>query len=256
MTTTKYRTIWLSDVHLGTRGCQAEKLLEFLKQTDSEYLFLVGDIIDFWAMKRFLYWPSSHNTIIQKILRKARHGTKVIFIPGNHDEALREYVGMSFGDIELHEDYIHTLKNNEKIFCLHGDVFDVITRYHRWLAIVGDVGYECLLFLNRIQNKIRDWFSIGHWSLSAYIKQHVKEAVSFISDYEQNVVHEAKILNVNHVLTGHIHHAEISQIDGIMYYNCGDWVESCTAITETEEGNIVLLSFLNNEIVQLKGVSI
>jgi UDP-2,3-diacylglucosamine pyrophosphatase LpxH len=247
-----YRTIWLSDIHLGSRGCQAEKLLEFLKNTESETLILVGDIIDFWSLKRSPYWPTSHNTVVQKILKKSRQGTKVIYIPGNHDECLREYIGMNFGNIELHMDYTHELLNGGKIFCIHGDMYDIITRYHKWLAVIGDVGYTFLLWLNRHQNSL---LGIGHWSLSAFIKHHVKEAVSFISDYEQSVVSAAKDLGVSGVLCGHIHHAEISTIDDIMYYNTGDTVESCTAIAETDNGAMVLLSFIDSEIKQLKGHS-
>jgi UDP-2,3-diacylglucosamine pyrophosphatase LpxH len=250
-----YRTIWLSDIHLGSKGCQAEKLLDFLKNTESDYLFLVGDIIDFWSLKRSPYWPTAHNTVVQKILKKSKHGTKVIYIPGNHDEGLRDYIGLTFGNIELHEDYIHTLLNGEQIFCLHGDLYDVITRYHRWLAIVGDVGYTFLLWLNRIQNKWRTCFGYDHWSLSAFIKHHVKEAVNFISDYEHSIVAAAKEMGVSGVLCGHIHSAEITQIDNIMYYNTGDTVESCTAIAETDNGAMVLLSFINSEIEQLKGHS-
>lgn len=241
-----YRTIWISDLHLGSRGCNVDALLHFLKHTDSEYLFLVGDIIDFWALKRRVYWPTSMNTVVQKILKKARHGTKVIFITGNHDENLREYVGLSFGDIELCNDYIHTLLDKRKIFCVHGDIFDVVTKYHKWVAVLGDVGYEFLLWLNRIQNNIRSYLGFGHWSLSAYIKLRVKEAVQFISDYEHNVVREAKYFNVDGVLCGHIHHAEIKDIDGILYMNTGDFVESCTAVVEhNESGKIELLNWLD-----------
>jgi len=252
----KYRTIWLSDIHLGSKGCQADKLLYFLKNNESEYLFLVGDIVDFWSLKRTPYWPTSHNTIVQKVLRKARHGTKVIFIPGNHDEALREYIGCTFGDIELHNDYIHTLNNGKKVFCLHGDVYDVITRYHKWIAVMGDLGYGFLLWLNRVQNRIRTIFGKDYWSLSAYIKKRVKEAVNFISDFEENVSSNAKELGMDAVLCGHIHHAQIDQINDIWYLNTGDTVESCTAIVENLNDEIELITFNNYNVDILKKVNL
>lgn len=246
MTPTKhYRTIWLSDIHLGSRGCNADQLLDFLKHNESDNLILVGDIIDFWALKRHVFWPSTLNTVVQKVLKKSRHGTRVIFIPGNHDEALRDYTGLSFGEIEIHENYIHTLADGRTIFCVHGDIFDVVTRYHKWLAVIGDVGYESLLWLNRIQNKVRMFLGFGHWSLSAYVKYRVKEAVSFISDYEENVIKEAKHLNVDGVLCGHIHHAEIREIEDMIYLNTGDWVESCTAIVEHHDGKLELIRWLD-----------
>lgn len=240
-----YRTIWLSDIHLGSKGCQSSKLLNFLKNTESDYLILVGDIIDFWALSRSVYWPTAHNTIIQKILRKARHGTTVIYIPGNHDENLREYIGISLGDITLHENYTHTLSDGRTAFCIHGDEYDVVTRYHKWLAVIGDIGYEALLKINRIQNKIRAKLGLGHWSLSSYVKHRVKEAVNFISDYEETVAKEAKKMDVDMVLCGHIHSAEIKQMEDIVYINTGDWVESCTAIVEHHTGELELIKWVD-----------
>lgn len=243
----KYRTIWLSDVHLGSKGCQATKLLEFLRDTESDYLILVGDIIDFWALKRSPIWPTDHNTVVQKTLGKARRGTKVIFIPGNHDETLRQYVGLSFGDITLYEHYTHILADGRKIFCVHGDIFDVVTRYHKWVAILGDMGYNFLLWLNRIHNNIRAIFNLGYWSLSSYVKHKVKTAVNFISDYEENVVREAIDMDVDGVLCGHIHHAEIKQIGDILYINTGDWIESCTAVVEHYDGQLELIRWVEHE---------
>jgi UDP-2,3-diacylglucosamine pyrophosphatase LpxH len=248
MSATSYRTIWLSDIHLGSKGCNAEQLLTFLKYHDSEYLILVGDIIDFWSLKRSTFWPTSHNTVVQKVLKKAKHGTKVIFIPGNHDEALREYIGLSFGDIELHNDYIHTLADGRTIFCLHGDLYDVITRYHKWVAVLGDIGYELLLKVNKLQNIIRIKCGFGYWSLSSYVKHKVKSAVSFIGDYE-DVVKGAKDLNVDGVLCGHIHYAEIKYIDDILYLNTGDWVESCTAIVEHHDGQLELIKWKDEDVI-------
>lgn len=239
--TKKYRTIWISDIHLGTKGCQAERLLDFLKNTDSEYLILVGDIIDFWALKRYPYWPTTHNTIVQKVLKKARHGTKVIFIPGNHDESLRDYVNHSFGDIELHYEYVHTLKDGRKFLCLHGDLFDAVTKYHKWLAVLGDISYTFLLWLNRHYNTLRSKMGMGFWSLSAFIKLKVKQAVNFISDFEESVVKYANTQEVDGVVCGHIHHAEMRMIGNIVYVNDGDWVESCTAAVETLDGKLELV---------------
>lgn len=243
----RYRTIWISDIHLGSKGCQAEHLLNFLRHSESEYLILVGDIVDFWSLKRYPYWPTLHNTVIQKILRKARHGTRVIYIPGNHDESLREYLDHSFGDILLKDEYTHTLVDGRRVHCLHGDVFDGITKYHRWIAIAGSVGYDFLLCLNRYFNTLRRLFGKGFWSLSAYVKYKVKEAVKFIGDYEQAVVQHAQNNNVEIILCGHIHHAEIKQYDEILYLNTGDWVESCTAIVEHQDGTIDLIRWVDHE---------
>jgi UDP-2,3-diacylglucosamine pyrophosphatase LpxH len=252
----KFKSIWLSDIHLGTKGCQSDKLLWFLKNFESENLFLVGDIIDFWSLKRKSYWPVEHNTIIQKVLRKARHGTKVIYIPGNHDEGLRQYIGYTFGDIEIHEEYMYSSVNDKKILCLHGDKFDIITQYHKWIAILGDIGYSFLLSLNYYQNKIRNLLGLRQWSLSSYIKHQVKDVVNFISDYEQNLVNEVKHLNIDGILCGHIHKAEIKQIDNITYFNTGDTVESCTAIVETYSGEFHLISFNNFKLDLIKQVEL
>lgn len=244
---THYRTIWLSDIHLGSKGCQAESLLDFLKHTESEYLILVGDIIDFWSLRRFPYWPVAHNTVVQKVLKKARSGTKVIFIPGNHDEALRDYLDYTFGDIVMKEQYVHELADGKKVLCVHGDIFDVVTRYHKWLAIVGDVGYSFLLWLNRHFNDLRKRFGMGFWSLSSYIKYRVKQAVNFIGDFEESVVEYARENNTEMILCGHIHHAEIKKYGDITYLNTGDWVESCTAIVEHQNGTLELIRWNNGK---------
>jgi UDP-2,3-diacylglucosamine pyrophosphatase LpxH len=243
MQTKHYRTIWISDVHLGTKGCQADKLHYFLKCTESDTLYLVGDIIDFWAMKRGSKWTKAHNSIVQKILKKSRHGTKVIFIPGNHDEALREYCGLQFGGIELHQEFTHTTADGKTILCIHGDYFDMVTKYHKWIAVLGDVGYSFLISVNGYLNWIRDITGMGHWSLSGYIKKKVKQAVNFVSSFEDNVVKHAKHLNVDMVLCGHIHSATITEHHGIMYLNTGDWVESLTAIVEHDDGKLELIKW-------------
>lgn len=247
MEPTRYRTIWISDIHLGTKGCQSDKLHNFLKSTESDTLFLVGDIIDFWAMKRGSKWTADHNLIVQKVLKKARHNTRVVYIPGNHDEALREYCGMSFGGIELHHEFIHTTADGKKILCVHGDDFDIITRYHKWVAILGDIGYTVLLVANHKFNWLRRHFGKGYWSLSAYIKKKVKGAVNFVSNFEENVVREAKHVNVDMVLCGHIHHANICKMNDITYLNTGDWVESLTAIVEHHDGKLELIHWSEHE---------
>lgn len=243
MTHNHYRTIWLSDIHLGTKGCQADKLHDFLKHNDSETLYLVGDIIDFWAMKRGSKWTKEHNVVVQKVLKKARHDTRVIYIPGNHDEALREYCGMEFGNIELHRTFTHTTADGKKILCVHGDDYDIITKYHKWIAVLGDVGYTFLLWFNRHFNWVRKISGRRYWSLSAYVKNKVKGAVSYISNFEKNVVREARHYDVDAVLCGHIHCATIEDFGGITYINCGDWVESLTAIVEHMDGRIELIKW-------------
>ncbi len=247
-----YRTIWLSDIHLGTIGCQAEKLLDFLRDTQSDTVYLVGDIIDLWAMRRRIRWAPSHNTVVQKVLKRARSGTRVIYIPGNHDEAVRDYCGMSFGGIEIHRRFIHVTATGHRILCEHGDDFDIVVRYHKWLAKLGMVGYHLLHWVNSKINWVRRNLGWGHWSLSAFLKSKVKRAVSFIDEFERNVVDHARKQDVHGVLCGHIHHAKISEHDGIVYFNTGDVVESCTAIAETHAGEIQLLCFARNKIEVLQ----
>lgn len=242
-----YKTVWISDVHLGTLGCQAKRLQKFLKSITCENLFLVGDIVDFWALKRGSKWTSDHNAVVQQIIKMSRKGTKVIYIPGNHDEAFREYIGVNAGNIELHHQYVYTTNNNIKMLIVHGDEFDVVTRYYKFIAIIGDIGYHILLHTNTWFNKFRSLFGLNYWSLSAYIKRNVKQAVNFIGNFEQNVVKHAKEQNVNAVLCGHIHHAEIKNIDDILYLNCGDWVESLTAIGELPDGTLTIIYWNDEE---------
>jgi UDP-2,3-diacylglucosamine pyrophosphatase LpxH len=239
------RSIFLSDIHLGTRACQAQRLLEFLKHHESEYLFLVGDIFDLWAMgRRGVYWTAPMNTFVQKVLKRARHGTKVIFVPGNHDEALREYVDSSFGDIRLSQQYEHTAANGSRYLLLHGDEFDVVTKYHKWLALLGDQSYSLLVRLNILLSWVRRQLGIaGYWSLAGYAKRKVKSAVSFIYDFEESVVRNVRDKGLDGVICGHIHAAAIKQIDGTTYINCGDWVDSCTAIVEHFDGRMELVDW-------------
>jgi UDP-2,3-diacylglucosamine pyrophosphatase LpxH len=239
------RSIFLSDIHLGSRACQIHQLLEFLRVYDSERLFLLGDIIDFWAMShRGVYWSGHMNTFVQKVLKRARHGTKVIFVPGNHDEAVREYIGSTFGGIAIHRDYVHTAADGQRYLLLHGDEFDVVTKYHKWLAILGDHAYAFLVRLNMVLSWVRRKCGVaGYWSLASYAKRKVKQAVSFISDFEECVVQSVKQRTLDGVICGHIHAAAIKRIDGVLYMNCGDWVDSCTAIVEHFDGRMELVEW-------------
>jgi len=240
------RALFLSDIHLGSRACRAEQLLSLLKDYDPDYVFLIGDIIDFWAMSRSVYWPAPHNTVVQKILRKARHRSKIYLIPGNHDEALREYVGSSFGDIKVVADYIHTAADGKRYMLLHGDEYDQVTHYHRWVSVLGDVSYTGLVHLNRLLSLIRRKLGVsGHWSLADYAKRNVLRAVSFIGDFENSVVRNVKRLGFDGVICGHIHTPAIKRIDGITYINCGDWVDSCTAIVEHYDGHMQLVRWMH-----------
>jgi UDP-2,3-diacylglucosamine pyrophosphatase LpxH len=236
-----YRAIWISDTHLGSRGCKAEFLLDFLRCHESTYLYLVGDIVDMWQMKKSWYWPQAHNDVAQKILRKARKGTQVFYIPGNHDEGLREYVDMQFGGIRIARDAVHELADGRKLLVLHGDFFDSVMQYARWLVHLGDSAYTLALWINQGFNFLRRKLGYPYWSLSAYLKHKVKNAVSFISSYEQTLAGEARRRGVDGVVCGHIHHAEIREIDGILYCNDGDWVESCTALVEDWNGQLSII---------------
>ena len=240
----KLRSIFLSDIHLGTRGCQAERLLDFLREHESEKLFLVGDIIDFWAMNRTIHWSPLQNTLVQKVLRRARHGDQVVLIPGNHDEALREYVDTSFGDIQVVRELIHTAADGRRYLVLHGDEFDQVTRHHRWVAVLGDIAYNFLVRLNAWLSWLRRTLRIpGYWSLAGYAKRRIKSAVSFIFDFEDSVIHAVRERGLDGVICGHIHSAAIREVGGLTYINCGDWVDSCTAIVEHADGRMELIAW-------------
>ena len=231
-----YKTIFISDIHLGSKACQAELLLDFLKHNDSEKLYLVGDIVDGWRLKRKWYWPQSHNDVVQKILRKARKGSEIIYVPGNHDEGLRRYIGTHFGGIEVRPTDIYEAVNGDKYLVLHGDSFDNVMLYARWLAYVGDHAYDLVLRLNTVFNGLRRLMGLRYWSLSSYLKIKVKNAVQFISEFERVLANEAQKAGVQGVICGHIHHAEMKQYGDIIYMNDGDWVESCTALVEHFDG--------------------
>ena len=237
----RYRSIWISDVHLGTKGCNSELLLDFLRTTESDYLYLVGDIVDIWRMRRSWYWHQAHNDVVQKLLRKARKGTRVIYIPGNHDESFRDFVGHRFGRVVVLPEAIHVALDGRRFLVLHGDQFDGIVKYAKWLAYVGDRAYNAALTTNLWFNKARRRLGFPYWSLSAYLKHKVKNAVEYISNYEKAVVAEARRRGVDGVICGHIHTAEIRPFDGILYCNDGDWVESCTALVEHVDGTLEVL---------------
>ena len=244
MENNNYRTIWISDLHLGSTQCQADVLLDFLKNNDSEKLYLVGDIIDFWALSKKMYWPRDHNTVIQKVLRKARHGTQIIYIPGNHDENVRDYNNYVFGDIVVKNSDVHTTANGKQFLVVHGDEYDTIAKYHKWIAKLGSAGYDFLLEINRLLRMIRRLLDIqSNFSLAAFVKFKVKNIVQFISDYEESIVTTLRNEGLDGVICGHIHHAEIKEIEGFLYVNTGDFVESCTAIVEHFNGTLELLKW-------------
>lgn len=237
----RVRTAWISDVHLGFRGCSADLLLDFLRNVECDQLYLVGDIFDVWNMKKGLYWPQAHNNVIRTVLGKAKHGTRVVYIPGNHDEVFRDFDGMLFGNVEIRREAVHETRTGERLLVLHGDEFDSVMQCSPWLARLGSHAYDALLYLNGWVNRLRRRLGLGYWSLAGYLKHRVKNAVNYISDFEEVVAHEARRREVDGIVCGHIHHAEISEFDGVRYLNCGDWVESHTALVEHHNGQIELL---------------
>ncbi len=239
----RVRTVWISDLHLGTPGCQARALLDFLRSVDCETLYLVGDIIDGWQLRRQWYWPQAHNDVVQKLLRKARKGTKVVFVPGNHDEFARKYLGHNFGGVDVVDDAIHVTADGRTLWVTHGDYFDGVIQCAKWLAHVGDWAYELTLRFNRHLNTWRARLGLPYWSLSRYLKLKVKRAVSYVSDFEVAVAREARERGVHGVVCGHIHHAEMRTIDGVLYCNDGDWVESLTALVEHPDGRLEILDW-------------
>jgi UDP-2,3-diacylglucosamine pyrophosphatase LpxH len=237
----RFRSIWISDLHLGTRGCKIDFLLDFLRHTESDYLYLVGDIIDAWQLKRSWYWPQTHNEALRLFLRKAGRGTKVYYVPGNHDEFFRGYTDMRFGGVTLINDMVHVTADGRRLLVIHGDAYDGVVAHARWLALLGDWSYKAALALNGVFNKLRRRLGYPYWSLSAYLKHKVKNAVSFISDFEHQLAEEARQRHVDGVVCGHIHKADLREIEGVTYANDGDWVESCTALVEHGSGRLEIL---------------
>jgi UDP-2,3-diacylglucosamine pyrophosphatase LpxH len=239
----RYRAVFLSDIHLGARGCQAELLLDFIRELECDTLYLVGDIIDGWKMKSGLYWPQAHNDVVQKILRLARKGVNVIYVPGNHDDRVRDFCGVHFGGVVVARDAIHEAADGKRYLVTHGDEFDGVVTQAKWLAFLGDWSYRALLRLNTSWNLIRRRMGFGYWSLSAFVKLKVKNALQFIENYEAAVAGEARRRGVDGVICGHIHKAEMRDMDGILYINDGDWVESCTAAVEHFDGRFEIIEW-------------
>jgi UDP-2,3-diacylglucosamine pyrophosphatase LpxH len=240
----RFRTIWISDVHLGTRGCNAKALTDFLDHTDSDTIYLVGDIIDGWRLKKRFYWPAAHNDVVWRIMKRAKRSTRVVYIPGNHDEMFRQFSGLNFGGVEIRRKAIHETADGRRLLILHGDEFDAIMLAHRWLAFVGDALYGLLMRGNVLVNGVRRWFKLPYWSLSKHAKHRVKNAVEFISQFEEVVARAADSRNIDGVVCGHIHTAEMRQIGRIAYYNDGDWVEGCTALVEHFDGRMEVLHWI------------
>lgn len=244
----RVRTLFLSDVHLGTRGCQAELLLDFLRNHRADVIYLVGDIVDGWRLQSGWYWPQTHNDVVQKLLRAVRKGAHIIYLPGNHDEFLRDYLGSNFGGIDILPHAIHTAADGRRFLVLHGDGFDVVVRHARWLAHLGDWAYELALGISTAINLVRRKLGIPYWSLSAWAKSKVKGAVNFIGDYEAALTAEAERHEVDGVICGHIHHPVISEMGKVLYVNSGDWVESCSAVVETYDGQLELIRWTRPEL--------
>jgi UDP-2,3-diacylglucosamine pyrophosphatase LpxH len=236
-----YRSIWISDVHLGARDAKIEFLLDFLRHTESEHLYLVGDIIDFWKLRSGWYWPADNNELVRLVMKKARHGTRVVYVPGNHDELLRDYPDTYLGGIHVALEAVHDLADGRRFLVLHGDEFDCVVMNSAWLARGGSHPYDFTLRLNRWFNVLRRKLGFPYWSLSAYLKHRVKQAVNYIGSFEDAVVKTARQRGVEGVICGHIHHAAISDFAGVVYCNTGDWVESCTALAEESDGTLKLI---------------
>ncbi len=244
----RFHAMFISDVHLGTKGCQAERLLDFLRVYDADVIYLVGDIVDGWQLRNGWYWPQPHNDVVQQLLRKAHKGARVIYVPGNHDEFLREYYGTHFGGVEVAETVIHEACDGRRYLVIHGDLFDLVVKHARWIAHLGDHAYNAALLLNRAFNAARRLFGLHYWSLSQWLKLKVKNAVSYIGEYERTLSSEAQRHHVDGVICGHIHHAAIHDNFGIRYINCGDWVESCTAVVGDFDGRMEIVTWTGKTI--------
>ncbi len=240
----RYRAVFISDLHLGTVGCQAHALLDFLKHHPSQTLYLVGDIIDGWQLRRKWFWPQAHNDVVQKLLRRARKGCRVVFVPGNHDEFARQFHGHSFGGVEVSNEAVHTTADGRRLWVVHGDHFDGVIQCAKWLAYVGDNLYELTLRLNRHLNSLRVRLGLPYWSLSQYLKHKVKTAVNYVSDFEGAVAAEARRRGYQGVVCGHIHRPELRDIAGTLYCNDGDWVESLSALVEHMDGRLELVHWM------------
>jgi UDP-2,3-diacylglucosamine pyrophosphatase LpxH len=242
----RYRAIWISDIHLGTRGCKAEFLLDFLRCNDARTIYLVGDIVDGWRLRKSWYWPQTHNDVVQKLLRKVRHGTRVVYVPGNHDECLRDCTLLQFGGVEVLDEAVHITADGRRLLVIHGDHYDLIVQNARWLSLLGDSAYTLALWINNHFNRVRRLLGYDYWSLSAFLKMKVKDAVQYIGSFADALADEARRRDFDGVVCGHIHHAEIRDLGGILYCNDGDWVESCTALVEHFDGSLAIVKWAEN----------
>lgn len=255
MPTLHYKTVWLSDIHLGNKDCKAEFLLEFLNSITVETLYLVGDIVDMWQMEKQFRWPETHNSVMHKLMAMSKQGCRVIYLPGNHDAPIQKYSGMAFGDIEIDREVVHVTAAGKKYLVLHGDQFDAdvtLGKFHAW---IGDKGYDLLLFLNRWYNRFRAWQNSHYWSLAGYIKKHIKGANKAIERYRQAGCNYAAQRNLDGIICGHIHHPQSMMVNGIHYINDGDWVENCSALVEDQQGELTLIHF-NEFLMQKPFVSV
>ena len=239
--TRRYRTLFLSDFHLGARGCQADMILDLLRRLDADRIYLVGDIIDGWQLRSAWYWPQSHNDVVQKLLRKVRRGARMTWVPGNHDEFARQFVGMTFGGVEIERNAIHTAADGKRYLVMHGDEFDVVIRHSKWLAYLGDHAYDFAIWANRRLNAARRRLGLPYWSFSAWAKLKVKNAVNFIGSFETELAAEARRRGVDGIVCGHIHHPIIRDISGVTYVNTGDFVESCSFAVELDDGRLEVM---------------
>ena len=252
----RFRTVFISDVHLGFKGCRAEFLLDFLRRVECQEIYLVGDIIDVWSLTRSFYWPQAHNDVIRTVLGKAKHGTRVVYVPGNHDRPFRDHDGLVLGNVEIRREAVHETADGRRFLVLHGDEFDSIVRASPVLESLGSTAYAFALRLNRYVNAVRQRLGYPYWSVSAFLKHKVKNAVKYIANFERAVAVEAERRGVNGVICGHIHRAEITEIDGIAYCNDGDWVESCTALVEDFQGRLSLLRWTERVEVLVRGQAV
>jgi UDP-2,3-diacylglucosamine pyrophosphatase LpxH len=236
----RVRSVFVSDVHLGSRDCRARELLRFLEGIEADYLFLVGDIIDFWSLRRSFYWPEEHNEVIRAILSKAEEGTRVIYVPGNHDDNIREFCGSLFGNLSIRRKYVHATADGREFLVMHGDEFDTVVKCSRWLARFGAVAYEAMMRLNRSVNFCRRVFRLPYWSLATYLKLRLPKALRYVAAFEHAAAQAARARGLDGIVCGHIHRAGVREIDGVLYCNDGDWVESCTALVEATSGELSL----------------
>lgn len=238
-----YRAVFISDTHFCSRDCQAEMLLDFLKHVKCEYLYIVGDLIDLWQLRRRWYWPQELNNVIQRMLKMAKRGTQVVYIPGNHDEQFRDYAGHTFGGVRIATRVVHITASGKRLLVMHGDEFDAVVQYNKWLAVLGSAAYDYLIYVNRILNYMRRKLGKPYWSFSGAIKRKVKNAVTYIETFEAAVVKEAKKENVDGIVCGHLHQPAMKTMEGLTYCNTGDWVENCTALVEGANGQLEIIDW-------------